>query len=62
MFKTVMLTSIFLFKLKADSIRSHSKTTSLELGGESYPKLVTKSNIGGRVLHANSDCTTKKNM
>ena len=54
------LTSIFLYQLKANSVRSHSKTTSLELGGESYPKLVTKSNIGERVLHANSDITTKK--
>ena len=35
-----------------------SKMTLLGEGGEGYPKLVTKSDIGGRGLHANSDFTT----
>ena len=36
------------------------KNDVMEVGGRGYPKLVTKSDIGGRGLHANSDITYKK--
>ena len=38
----------------------HSKMTSPGYRGSGYPKLVTKSDIVGRRVHANSDMTTKK--
>ena len=31
-------------------------------GGGEYPKLVTKSDIGGSWVHSNSDITTKKKI
>ena len=42
--------------------RGHSKLMSLGKGGGEYAKLVTKSDIGVRGVHANSDITTKKIM
>ena len=41
-------------------LRGHSKMTSPEQVGGRCPKLVTKSDIGGIGVHANSDITTKK--
>ena len=34
--------------------------TAVGRGGGEYPKLVTKSDIGEREVHANSDITTKE--
>ena len=38
------------------------KNDVTRVGGRGYPKLMTKSDIGGSGVHANSDITTKKNM
>ena len=48
-----------LINLSVSSQRAISKCDVIEGGGRGYPKLVTKSDIEGRGVHANSDITTK---
>ena len=50
----------FFFYGQYDLLGGHSKMTSPGYRGSGYPKLVTKSDILGRRVHANSDITTTK--
>ena len=50
--------SSFRYRPGASSHRGHDING---VGGRGYPKLVTKSDIGRRRVHANSDITTQKN-
>ena len=66
-------TELLMLKLKSQKALKSETPVSLaalrpfknditEFGGGEYPKLVTKSDIGRRVVHANSDFNTKKKL